>query len=74
MALSQFGKHWFIDFALLKTKFLFISLKRDIIDHPHLFLNNCPIAEVSSLKILGCVFDSSFTWGPHINMIVNSTK
>ena len=63
MALSQFGKQWFMDFAPLKTKSLLISLKRDTIDHPPLFLNNCPIAEVSSLKILGFVFDSSFIWG-----------
>ena len=34
MALSQFGKQWFMDFAPLKTKSLLISLKRDIMDHP----------------------------------------
>ena len=56
----------------LKT--LLISLKRDTIDHPPLFLNNCLIAEVSSLKILGFVFDSSFTWGPHVDMIVSRAK
>ena len=66
MPLSQFGKQWFMNFAPLKTKALLISLKRDTIDHPPLFLNNCPITEVASLKILGFVFDSSFTWGPHM--------
>ena len=59
-----------MDFAPLKI----ISLKHDTIDHPPLFLNNCPIAEVSSLKILGFVFDSSFTWGPHVDMIVSRAK
>jgi len=34
MALSQFGKQWFIDFAPLKTKSLLILLKRDTMDHP----------------------------------------
>ena len=74
MALSQFGKQWFMDFAPLKTKSLFISLKRDAMDHLPLFLNNCQIVEVSSLKILGFMFDSSFTWGPHVDMIVSRAK
>ena len=58
VALSQFGKQWpwFMDFAPLKTKSLLISLKRDTMDHPPLFLNNCPIGEVSSLKILGFIY------------------
>ena len=47
-ALSQFGKQWFIDFTPLKTKSLLVSLKQDTIDHPPLFLDNCPIVEVSS--------------------------
>ena len=37
-------------------------------------MNNCPIAEVSSLKILGFTFDSSFTWGSHMYMIISKTK
>ena len=57
-----------MDFAPLKAKSLLISLKRDTIDHPPVFLKNSPIAEVSSLKILGFVFDS-FTWGPHVDKI-----
>ena len=72
--LFQFGKQWFIDFTPLKTKSLLVSLKQDTIDHPPLFLDNCPIVEVSSLKILGFMFDSSFTWGPHVDMIVSKTK
>ena len=52
-ALFQFGQQWFMDFAPLKIKALLISLKRDTLDHPTLFINNCPIAEVSLLKILG---------------------
>ena len=59
LILCQFGKQWFMDFAPLKTKALLILLKHDTI-------NNCPITEVSSLKILGFVFDSTFTWGPHM--------
>ena len=74
VALSQFGKQWFMDFAPSKTRSLIISLKHDIIDHPPLFLNDCPIVEVSSLKILDFVFDSSFTWGPHVDMIVSRAK
>ena len=70
-ALFQFGKQWFIDFAPSKTKSLLVSLNCDTTDHPPLFLNNCPIIEVSSLKVLGFVFDTSFTWGPHVDMIVS---
>ena len=53
----QFGKQWFIDFAPLKTKSLLVSLKCDNTDHPRLCLENCPIVEVPSLKVLGFVFD-----------------
>ena len=60
-ALFRFGQQWFMDFAPLKTKSLLISLKRDTSNYLPLFMNNCPIVEVSSLKILGFMFDSSFT-------------
>ena len=60
-ALFQFGQQWFMNFAPLKTKTLLISLKRDTLDHPTLFMNNYLIAEVSLLKILGFIFDSSCT-------------
>ena len=73
-ALFQFGQQWFMDFAPLKTRSLLISLKCDTFDHPPLFMNNCPIVEVSSLKILGFMLDSSFTWGPHIDIIISRTK
>ena len=63
-----------MDFAPLKTKSLLISLKRDTMDHPPLFLNKCKIAEVSSLKILSFMFYSSFTRGPHVDMIVSRAK
>ena len=43
-------------------------------DYPPLFLNNCLITEVSLLKILSFLFDSSFTWEPHIDMIVSKAK
>ena len=73
-ALFQFGQQRFMDFAPLKAKTLLISLKHDTFDHPALFMNNCPIAEMSSLKILGFTFDSSFTWGPYMDMIISKTK
>ena len=73
-ALFQFGQQWFMDFVPLKTMTLLISLKCDTFDHPALFMNNCPIAEVLSLKILGFTFDSSFTWGPNMDMIISKTK
>ena len=74
LMLSLGSSAWFMDFAPLKTRSLLISWKRDTIDHPPLFLNNCPITGMSSLKILGFVLDSSFTWGPHVNMIVSRAQ
>ena len=62
-ALFQFGQQWFMDFAPLKTKTFLISLKHDTFDHLALFMDNCPIVGVLSLKIPGFMFDSSFTWG-----------
>ena len=51
-----------MDFDPLKTKILLISLKRDTFNHPTLFMNNFLISEVSSLNILGSIFNVLFTW------------
>ena len=66
-ALCEYGHHWNIKFAPHKTFSLLISLKSDISNHPPLLLNETYIPEVSSVRILGFLFDSSLTWQEHID-------
>ena len=68
-ALCEYGTYWKIEFAPLKTFSLIVSLKSDISNHPPLYLNAVRIPEVSSVKVLGFIFDSSITWQNHINSV-----
>ena len=49
---------------------LLISLKSEISSHPPLFLNHTRIPEVSSIKVLGFLFDSALTWQKHIDSVL----
>ena len=49
-ALCEYGHHWKIEFAALKTFSLVVSLKSDLSNHPPLFLNDTLIPEVSSVR------------------------
>ena len=51
-----------------------ISLKSDTSDHPPLYLNAVRIPEVSSVKVLGFIFDSSLTWQKHIDSVISRGK
>ena len=73
-ALYEYGCHWNIKFAPLKTFSLVVSLKSDISNHPPLFLDGIQIPKVSSVKVLGFVFDSSLTWQKHINHVLSCEK
>jgi len=73
-ALCAFGHPWNILFAPEKTFSLLISLKCDVSSHPPLFLNSIRIPEVTSVKVLGFVFDSLFTWQKHIDGILSRAK
>ena len=72
--LCQFGLPRNIEFAPHKTFSLIVSLKSGVSEHPPLFLNNCRISEVTSTKILGFTFDSSFTWRDHIEEVLTCGK
>jgi len=67
--LSDFGHPWNILFAPEKNIFA-VSVS----SHPPLFLNNICIPEVTSVKVLGFVFDSLFTWQKHIDSILSRSK
>ena len=73
-ALCEYGQHWNIKFAPLKAFSLVISWKSDISNHPPLFLDSVQILEVSSVKILIFVFNSSFTWQKHIDNVLSCGK
>ena len=69
-ALCVHGRPWNIQFAPQKTSSLLISLKSEISSHPPLFLNHTRIPEVSSIKVLGFLFDSTLTWQKHIDSVL----
>ena len=73
-ALCKYGHHWNIKFAPSRTFSLVVSLKSDISNHPPLFLDGIQIPEVSSVKVLGFVFDSSLTWQKHIDQVLSRGK
>ena len=73
-ALCKYGHHWNIKFAPSKTFSLVVSLKSDISNHPPLFLDGIQIPDVSSVKVLGFVFDSSLTWQKHIDHVLSHGK
>ena len=74
VALCVYGRPWSIQFAPQKTSSLLISLKSEISSHPPLFLNHTRIPEVSSIKVLGFLFDSALTWQKHINSVLCRRK
>ena len=72
-ALCECGHHWNIKFAPLKTFSLVVSLKFNISNHSPLFLYAIQILEVSSIKVLAFVFDSSLTC-KHIENVLSCGK
>ena len=68
--LCEYFHPWNIQFAPQKKSSLLISLKSEISSHPPLFLNHMWIPEVSSIKVLGCLFDSALTWQKHIDSVL----
>ena len=68
-ALYEYGQPWNIIFAPAKTSSfnLVISLKSGI---SPLSVSNMQIPEVTSIKVLGFTFDSSFTWQRHIDSVL----
>ena len=74
VALCEYRHPWNIQFAPQKIFSLLISLKSEVCDHSPLFLNNTRIPEVSSIKVLGFLFSSSFTWQKHIDSVLSHGK
>ena len=73
-ALCEYGHHRNIKFVPLKTFSLVVSLKLNIFNHPPLFLDGIQITEVSSVKVLGFMFDSSLTWQKHTDNVLSHGK
>ena len=56
-ALREYGTYWSIKFVPLQAFPLVVSLKSDISNHSPLYLNTVCILEVSSVRVLGFIFD-----------------
>lgn len=50
------------------------SRKRDIIRDQHLSLNSNPIPVKKKHKVLGLVYDSKLTFGPHMKELEQNVK
>ena len=61
-SIADWGRRWHIEFEPSKSNVLCVSLKRDVEEHPPLFMNGVPIKESKVLSILAFHFDSRLTW------------
>ena len=72
--IADWGRQWYIEFEPSKSNAICVSLKRDVEEHPPLFMNNVPIEESKVLSILGLHFDSRLTWDYMIDSTVRCCR
>lgn len=73
--LAAWANQWLITFNVLKTKFLYISLKKSENQQPlKLILNQTQLEEVSEHKSLGLIINNKLTWSNHINNLCLSAS
>ena len=73
-SIADWGRRWHIEFEPLKSSAICVSLKRDVEEHPPLFMNGVLIKESKVLSILGFHFDSHLTWGYMIDTTVQRCR
>ena len=73
-SIADWGRRWHIEFEPLKSNAICASLKRDVEEHPPLFMNGVLIKESKVLSILGFHFDSRLTWGYMIDSTVQRCR
>ena len=73
-SIADWGRRWHIEFEPSKSNALCVSLKRDVKEHPPLFMNGVPIKESKVLSILGFHFDSHLTWDYMIDFAVRRCR
>ena len=71
---AEWGRRWYIKFKPSKSHTICVSLKRDIEEHPPLFMNDVLIGESKILSILGFHFDSHLTWSYMIDYSVRQCR
>lgn len=69
----KWAKTWLVTFNPTKTESLLISRKLIRPNHPPLFMENQPIAEVETHKHLGIFFAKDCTWHKHIDYVKEKT-
>ena len=71
---TDWGRRWHIEFEPSKSHTICVSLKRDIEEHPPLFMNDVLISESKVLSTLGFYFDSRLTWSYMIDYSVRQCR
>ena len=69
--ISTWADKWLVTFNTQKIESLPISRKINKPIHPPTVMNNDHITEVDNHKHLGVVFENTYTWHLHINMIIS---
>ena len=70
LSIHSWATAWLVDFNPAKTESMVISRKRIKPPHPHLYMDNTQITEVSDHRHLGLVFSSDCGWHNHIVTVV----
>ena len=69
LAIDSWAKQWLVNFCPPKTETLIVSNKRNIDDHPPLYLNGQVIKEDTEHKHVGVILDRTHSWHKHIDCI-----
>ena len=72
--IQEWCSFWNMKLNHSKTSSLVVSRSRDINPHPHLVIGHNVIADCSTLKILGVLFDSKLIFESHLRAIAASAS
>ncbi|CAI6345322.1 unnamed protein product [Macrosiphum euphorbiae] len=73
-ALSDWSSITGFKFSPAKTHCIIFNNKKKNETIHHVYLNNTKIEYTESIRILGMIFDSKFTWVPHLKNLKNECK
>ena len=72
--MNLWAKKWLVKFSSKKTKSMIVSLKRDEVLHPPLFLDGTQLDRVSKYKHLGLIIQDNLAWGEHVQNICTTAS